>query len=312
MRFKFIVNKWANFYFFLHNLAECEWPWPYRPWDNKIWKKELSDFTEEEKKALKQLKKIYKKHFLKTYLGEPFFLEKNPWKALKKEIPEKEAELLKDVFSIWEEKFEKIYKKDVPNLKKWQEKLETELKKSSRISLMDLFSEIISTLYKTSAPKGLIKVYLMISGLPKSCGGERGRGIEGKKSILLELSRRPINEPIEYVIGVICHEIAHNCFPDYLQSLLLKTLKKQQLARHVEELINRSLFPIGIFSIRFLNRALPLTLSRQGDSMGEISPGQTIQIINLSDSYIQQKRAIDIKYVKELLRILKRKSNEIK
>ena len=80
MKFLFIVNKWANFYYFLHNLAECEWPWPYRRCNNLAWKKELGVFTKKEKLALKQFKGIYSSHFLKMYIGKSFFLEKNPWK----------------------------------------------------------------------------------------------------------------------------------------------------------------------------------------------------------------------------------------
>jgi len=305
MRFQFIVNKNANFYFFLHNLAECEWPWPYRPWNNKTWKKELGEFSREEKKALKRFKKIYRNHFLKIYLGKPFFLRKNPWQALRKKIPSKELEDLKSVFSIWQEKFEKIYEKDLPNLKKWEKMLTKEMKKNERISVMRLFQEIVEKLYKSSFPRGKIKIYLMLCGRPGACGGERGRGLDSNR-ILLELSRRLFNESMDYVIGVLCHEITHNCSHCYLQPLLLKVLKSQKKARHIEELINRTLTPIGIFSIRFLNGRLPLSLTGKNDPIGKINPTQTVRIINLTDRYIKEKKAIDARYIKELLQILKK------
>ena len=132
MKFRFIISRWANFYYFLHNLAKCEWPWPYRKWHNLVWKKEIGSLTKEEKEALKMFKKIYAKYFLKKYLGNPFFLRKDPWRFLKKEIAKEDVLTLKQIFSIWSDKFEKIYQQDLPNLRRWERKLELEMERPER------------------------------------------------------------------------------------------------------------------------------------------------------------------------------------
>lgn len=312
MKFTIIINKWANFYFFLHNLAECEWPWPYRHWLNKAWMKELGTFTKEEKQALRKFKKIYKNHFLKLYLGKSFFLEKNPWTILKTQISQQEMEDIKNIFSVWQKKFEKLYKKDLSKLENWKRELNTKLKKSNKSSQIKTISKILKILYNCPSPKNdiNIKVYLMLSKKSMSkkyaggAGGERGRGLDGK-SILLELSRCSIQN-IDYVLGILWHEIIHSSFsPHYLFHLLSRTLKKKKLIFFIEEIINRSLFPIGVLSMRLFNAPHPKTLAR--GFIADISSKQTIRIINLSSQYIKQSQKFDKYYIKELLKILNRK-----
>ncbi len=302
MKFKFVISKNVNFYFFLHNLAKCEWPWPYRSWNNEVWKKELGNFTQTEKKALQQFKKIYKNYFLKVYLGKSF-LAKNPWKMLEKEISQKEVKELKNIFFVWKKKFEEIYKKDLLNLRRWKEELTKEMKKPNRVVLIDLFKKTVENLYRVSFSKDITSIYLILCGRNNACGGERGRGLENSRSIFLELSRRPLDMSINYVIGVIFHEITHNYSRYYVQPLLFKVLKNKKKARRLEELINRSLTPIGIFSIKFLDKELPSSLAVKND-IGEINSYQTIQIINLTAEYIRLNKSIDVKYIKKLIEIL--------
>lgn len=309
MKFLFIINKWANFYYFLHNIAECEWPWPYREKSNLFWKKKLGSFSKKEKEALKNFRKIYLKYFLKIYLGKSFFIDNNPWISLRKKISEKEIIILKEVFSVWQNKFNKIYKENLSNLKKWQKKIDSEIKKQNKSYLTKSIIKTLSIFYNVLILGKKIKVYLMIfrdsvsKDYASGAGGERGRGLEKEKSILIEFSRRPIPKT-NYVIGILWHEIIHSFFsPHYLNPLLIKTLRNNRLAILMEEIINRSLFPIGILSIKFLKAPFPLTLSR--GSISDINYKQTKEILNLTNQYIQKKKKIDIFYIKEIKRILK-------
>lgn len=309
MKQRFIVSKQANFYYFLHNLAECEWPWPARLENSKAWNKELGSFTKEEQDALKKFKKIYKNYFLKIYLGKPFFLKKNPWKALGRKITRKEIDELQKVFFIWQKKFEKIYKKDLPKLQNWQKKLKLQLKKSDKKSKTKTINRILTNLYKCPAPKNQIKVYLMLSKKPSSrkyasgASGERGRGLDGK-SILVELSRCP-TQKINYIMGILWHEIIHCHFsPCHVMPLLSKEVKNKKIANRLEEIINRSLFPTGILSMKFFNAPSPSTLSR--GFISNINRKQTKKIINFTNQYIQRNKSFDKYYIKELLRILKK------
>lgn len=310
MKFKFLINKWANFYYFLHNLSECQWPWPARPWNNETWQKEIGNYSKEEQNTLKKFNKVYKNHFLKIYLGKPFFIERNPWQALGKEIPSKEVNELREVFSVWQSNFEKIYKRDLPNLQSWKRKLALEQKKFSKSARLNSMSKILSNLFGCPLPKGDLKIFLMLTGKTTSqeyasgAGGERGRGLDGK-SILLELSRCPL-EKIDYVLGIIWHEIIHLHYFSLLRPLLLKNLKNKKSARFMEEIIIRSLFPIGIMSIKFFKTPLPITLTpARLDIVPHINLEQTVKILNLSIRYISQKQKIDSQYIRELEKILR-------
>lgn len=310
MKFEFKVSKQANFYFLLHNLAECEWPWPYRAPYNAFWKKKIGRFSKEESKALEEFHNIYKKYFLKKYIGKPFFLERDPWKKMKTYLSSKDANSLKKIFGIWSKKFETIWKEDSINLRNWKKRLEKESRLSNREIAFKKIEKILSCLYNTSPPK-LVKVFLMMNKKPQSkridsgIGGERGRGLEADNIILIEISHCPlVPSKINYAFGVIFHETIHCCFSQgYLFSLLRREVKNENKIWKIEEIINRSLFPLGILGRQFFNMRIPKTLSR--GSIKDITPIQTRKIINLSERYIQRKNKIDKEYIDTIKEILK-------
>ena len=146
----------------------------------------------------------------------------------------------------------------------------------------------------------------MLCGASNTASGERGRSLDGK-SILLELSRCPISQ-INYIIGIIWHETIHCCFTSYyLQPLLLNIFKKDvKKLLFLEEIITRSLFPIGIFGIKFLKMSPSLTLtSSRWETLPKINKNQTEKIIDLTTQYIQQNKKIDILYIRGIDSILK-------
>jgi hypothetical protein len=309
MNFEFKISKWANFYYFIHNLSECEWPWPYRKNNIILWKKELKTFSKKEKEALNNFKKIYKKYFLKKYLGKYFFIKKDPWPILKKDLPEKDFSILKEIFEVWKPSFNKIYKKDIKSIKRWKKELEKRFEQQKEKTKLIL--KKLNALYNTSNKNKKIEVHLLLFNESKTksyfsgAGGERGRGLEGKNIILIELSRCAL-ERIDYVIGIIWHELIHNSFSNKNLFLLIKKLtKSKREAYKLEEMINRSLFPIGIMSIKILDTPLPLTLSR--GHISNINSKQTIKILNLSDRYLKERKSFDSDYIKKLKKIIREK-----
>ncbi|MDP3052585.1 MAG: hypothetical protein Q8N22_01355 [bacterium] len=307
MKFKLILNKNANFYYFLHNLAEIKEPLHYRKWNIMPWKKELNfPFSSSEATALKKFKKKYYANFPKIYLGRFFFLEKNSWETLKNEVGQEEINILNDVFRIWKNKFFLIYRRDLPNLKKWRKKLEIEIQKLSKSSLINFINTKLIKFFNAPVPfKKKLKIYLMLCGTSNTASGERGRGLDGK-SILIEISRCPTHQ-INYVIGVIWHEYVHCCLASYhLRPLLLNFFKNDSKVLFAEEIIVRSLFPTGIFGIKFFKICPPSTLtSSKWETLPKINKKQTKMVIDLTDQYLQKEKKIDTFYVKKIGRILK-------
>lgn len=304
IKFTPILNKNANFYYFLHNFSKIEEPFHYRKWNILIWKKELS-LTKSDQIVLSIFKKIYYKYFPKVYLGKYFFLKRQPWKFLKKKVFQKDINILRKIFDIWKEKFELIYNKDLPNLKKWKVKIEQESKKMNELSLNASINTKLSKFYNVAPYKGEINVYLMLCGLKNNASGERGRGLN-KKSILVELSRCSIDK-INYILGIIWHEIIHSYFEvPYLHPLLLNFFKNHLKILFIEEMIARSLFPAGIFGAKFFKTPIPSTLtSSKWETFPRINAWQTIKIINLCNQYFEKDRKIDPLFIRKIKQILK-------
>ncbi len=308
MKFKFIISKWANFYFFLHNIADLEWPWRSRRlFKKQLWKKHLGSLSKEEKKALVILKEIYLKYVPKKYLGKPFFLEKNPWKGLEEEILKEEVLRLKKVFSVWKERFEKIYSQDLPNLERWKKELQLQMGNPEIKKINNFIQAKASILYNAIPPKTIIiKVYLMLNDSEMGISGHRGKGLD-EKSIMLELSGFPIQK-INNCLAILWHEIIHCCYSSvYFLPLLKRIPKTRRVAAWLEELNVRSLLGRGIWDIKFFNRPLPLTLNPSPPKIDpRLNSIQTIEIINLADQYIKENKRFNKDYIEKFIQILKR------
>jgi len=292
MKFLFTVKKWANFYFFVQNLSE--WHFSNRKSYNKMWKKELDLFSFQERKALEKFKKIHLKYSCeKKYLGRPFFLNKNPLKILEKRISKRELSSLKNIFAIFSPKFKKLYKKDLPSLKRWRNRLQ---KKANNKSLINLINNALATLYNTSSLRKKIKVYLLFSS-PTNFGG--GASI-GNKAITLEISRYPFKK-INSVIGAIWHEIIHACFEKkYFLPLLNRSFPRNQEAIDlIEEATARAvIFPGGVLGKKFLKIRL---------SMNGVPKKHTSSLLNLRElvkKYIQKNKSFDMEYIEKAFSLL--------
>lgn len=313
MKFLFFIKKEANFYYFLHNLSECEWPWPARKDADLGWKKEFGDFTKKEKEALNNFKKIYLKYFLKVYLGKHFFLEKNAWQKLEKEIHKEDVAALRNIFWVFEKKFNILIKKQLPFLKKWKKNLTSKFDKIKNSSALKSLTQSIESLFQTSSPNQ-VKIFLLFAknklissdDYASGAGGERGRGLDGK-SILIEFSKCPLNK-IDYVSGIIWHEILH-CFyvSSGFRSLLFEIFSKNSKAvSAIEEVIIRSFFPIGVLSMKFFNAPFPTTLTpSHRDLLPEINSQQTLKILKISKEYLEKNKNLDIVFIEKVTKILR-------
>jgi hypothetical protein len=292
MKFLFSVNKWTNFYFFVQNLSE--WHFSNQKYYNQMWKKEFGSFSTKEKESLRKFKKIHLKYpFGKQYLGRPFFLRKNPWKTLEKQLSKKELTDLKNIFSIFQSKFEVIYKKDLPLLLKWQKELQ---KKANDKLLINPINKTLAVLYNTPLLRKKIKVYLLFSS-PTVFGGKAGID---NKSIALEISRYPIKN-IKSAIGAIWHEVIHACFENYyFLPLLRKSFPRDQEAIDLlqEVTVRVVFFPGGILEKKFLKISTPLS----GIPKKHIQ--SFFKLRELVKKYIQKNKPLDKEYIGKALSLL--------
>ena len=288
MEFKFIVKKWANFYFFLQNLSE--WHFRVRKNYNLIWKKELGPFSQKEKALLQKLKKLHLKYgFGEKYLGQYFYLKKNPWKTLAKQLTRKERKELQNIFSAFESKFEILWKRELPLLKKWQKKLQ---KETNLKSLIEPIAKTLSQFYNQKAPQK-IKVYLLLS--PTGIGGTANLK---NRAITLEISRYS-QKKSKKAIGLVWHEVIHAFYEDYLLELLNKKLpqiKDKKLKNSISEATARAFFPSGILGKKFLKLK----------EKPEIPKKIQVPFLKLIKKYLKLRKPCDLDFVTKSLDLFQR------
>lgn len=293
MEFKIIINKWANFYFFISNLSE--WHFSCRKDYNILWQKELETFTPEEESSLKKFKEIRSKYkSSRTHFEEAFFTLEEPLKHLKNHLSQEEYKMIEEIFSLLEKKFNFLYEKEIPSLEQWQKNLD---EKINDPALLQSIINVLSILFNASVPETEIKIYLLFSNVDHTGGGAN---IDAQ-SISLEISRYPL-ENIGQALGIIWHEVTHLLFQNqYFYSLVLQYCHgDQKTANSLNEITINSLLPRGILGIRLFKNKPPHVLFPQ------INPQQTIDILNLTKSYIGQNKAFDENYIVQLHSIIKR------
>jgi hypothetical protein len=288
MRFRFIIKKWANIYFFIQNLSE--WHFSNRKSYNTLWKKELGPFGKKEEQALKELKKIHLKygfHQELPYLGSFFILSKNPWKALKSQLAKQEITILKQIFLTFQAKFRVLWQKDFPLLKQWQEKL---TKKANNKKLVHAIDRQLSIFYKTHSPKK-VRVYLFLA--PQGIGGTAN---PGGSNITLEISHFPLTK-VNIALGMIWHETIHAHYEKYFFLPLLNKkfpqAKNRELKNLIQEATAQALFPFGILGRKILKTKEPKNSAKY------VKP-----LSRLIQRYLKSKHSIDLNYIKEARAIL--------
>lgn len=292
MKFSIIINKLANFYFFVQNLSE--WHFSNKKDYNDLWRKELGEFSVDEETAIKKFKEIRLKYKVtRTPFECAFFISHDPWRELKENFPAEEYKMIQEIFNKLESKFNLLWEKDLSLLMQWQKELDSKINEPSLIkSIMDM----LNILFNTTSSESEVKIYLLFSS-PNHTGG--GANID-KQSISLEISRYPIQDS-SHAIGIIWHETIHLCFQNrYFFPLVLKQFTAdRQRVDLINEIVIGSLFPRGILGIRLLKNKPANKLMMGVDSE------QTIKILNLTKEYVGSPKSLDEKYIRTVAEILK-------
>lgn len=193
-KFEFIIDKETNFIYWAQLLLG-KWSWYFEEKSSKIFREEISDLSDDEKKALEDLKTILQKES-NQYLWL--------WKRYENRCFEndEEKEIYLSARNLLNKKFELFLEKELSRLKQWK----NELDKFN-------FQKLIPALNDVSVFLGLnndaisefhTRVKLLISN-DFPAGATRP---DFEDLIILNVSRVPIKD-IFRVIGVIIHEFAH-------------------------------------------------------------------------------------------------------
>ena len=293
MKFNIKISKWGVFYFFIQNLSE--WHFSNRKDYNVVWREEMDTFSEQEEDALKKFRKIRSKYpQSKSCFEKIFFLSEKPFEELLLSLPEEDCQTIKNIFSLFEDKFNTLYKKDLSLLNDWQETLG---KISNDQELVRTITTFLNVLYRTSVQKRDVNVFILFSTSTHTGGGAN----IDDQSISVEISRYPL-ENVGYVLGIVWHEIIHFIFQNqYFYPLLVKLfLEDQQKVDFINEITTASLFPKGMLGIRLLKNKPAARLA------SDISAEQTIEILNLTKEYLDKNKSFDRDYLKKLSLIIKR------
>lgn len=335
MQFKFIISKWANFYFFIQNLSE--WHFSCRPIYNQEWLKQTGPLIEKEKTALNNFREIiknygfsYKKGGKSKYLGQIFFLnsEKKIWKKLKKFVSSSEFKKLREIFEIFEPRFNKIWDRYSNNLRR----VEIFKKRLQRKNWKKLWKDLEIVLGgKKKIRKINIIVILAPLGHQETASGSANIGT---KHITLELPDLKENTwQLDYSIGILAHEIGHILFRmNGGEKMIEKMMKQSKLPgkiKHfnfsvsgaIRELIIESFVPKGclgqIYSDYKLAPMLLANLDKGLESARKFKNKEVIsyynqlniyllwQIYPLALSYFKNKKPIDKYFILEIGKLIK-------
>lgn len=300
MRFRIIVNRWANFFFFVNNLSGWHFS-TIKPY-NDYWLTRLGGINATEQKALAQFANLQRRWPRKEReISDFFFNERDPFAALAKTIPVGKQRVLQEVFTVFKKKFDRLYAVEFSSLRNWQKTLRASLGTKRRNE------EIVRSLTVLHGPPCRactrpVPLYLLVSA-PGGIGGSAD--VDGFR-ITAEVSQSPRSPrgELPHILGTIWHEVIHLCFDKQRFRPILERLypKDGRTVRRINEVVAATLFPAGILGKRFLN--IPLQLPTRSLA----SPQNAQKILELSSLYLQKKRQFDEQFVqrtRELLDTLK-------
>ncbi len=288
--FRFKVERSANFYFFVQNLSEWE-PWA-RLEANEFWRTSLA-IPEDVIANLKDFASIHRMYQRpENFLGRWFFGYKDPWKQLRRSLRPKEFEIVRNAFSACEPFFNRLWIKEEKSLRKWQFIL---TKRAAELRLAKKIIPTLASLYGVRFTSRTVTSHLLLSA-PNYLSGTSGRS--GDASIIMEISRFPKDKPAA-VLGLLWHETIHCLFDRQFKRLASKTTRKADGMR-IHEIAAGSLFPRGPLGQRALGTNPP------NNRYFRDAPGMQENLFGLMQTYIDQERALDRQYVKEVAKIKSR------
>lgn len=326
MKFKFIVSKWANFYFFASNLSG--WHFSCRKDYNNEWVEKIGSLTEKESKVIKEFKKIKQRYGFE--LDKYFYLynEKQAWRKLGKFVKKLEFEKIKFAFKVLTPRFEKIWKTG-----ELKNRVIIFKKILNQGNYQNLINDLKSFFYNKNIKE--FNVIAILSPL-------RGKGVTaagganiGGANIILETPKLKQNSwEFEYSIGILFHEIAHLLFNRINGTKMIQGVIKElklspktkiniqprvSVSELINELVIESLLPCGYLSWKHFKLFKPFEIAYSKSnlriigenlqSLKQNKPSSLVklrkliiwQLYPLTAFYIETKKKINAEYLKEIV-----------
>ncbi|MBI5913179.1 hypothetical protein HY839_01920 [Candidatus Azambacteria bacterium] len=334
MKLRFITSKIENQFFFIANLSE--WHFSCRLDYNQAWIEETGALSNEEKRKLKVFASILQKHGFtydkngKTkYIGKYFYCysEEKAWEELGKNITKKEALRIKNVFKIFEPRFEKTWN---------PQELAARVKTIQSFTKEKRWKELVqrvNILFGGPAITKKIFIVVLISPLAGEGVTAAGSANNGDQCITYEIPKlKNGGWERDYSMGVLAHEIAHALFSKKGgEKEIAKIIKKENIPAHIKgfptsavsvinEAITESFIPLGYLGQKYAGRDLaPLLLDNsdkgwlteektkkeRGINYRNIRKYLIWQLYPLAVIYGRQSKSIDAYFIRQAVLLLK-------
>ncbi len=321
MKFKIIVNKKANFFFFVSNLSEWS---PYCRKDYSVSWLKNNPLDRKEKNALAKLNRLLKEK--KYKLINPLLTsvdENGFWGNVLKILSVEERTVFKEWLNIFEKRFEKLWLKEEKNLEKAKDNL------AKNFLVSDKLVALIKKLYGGRTSPKSISIFLFTSPDRKHLiGGGSGFGANG---ISLECSKITKNNNKNNMLArVILHEITHAFFEKRLidkiktfisseyfenkyKNLILKSSIYKQVKSiigPIKELILTSFLPEGYLAENFfglnviknLKMRKSIKESQLEKNYYDLMLFGVLKMYKIAKNYSDNQEPIDKKYIEEAIK----------
>ena len=333
MKINYKVSRLANQFFFISTLAA--WHYSCRKDIREKWISQTGTLTPEEEKALASFSYLMRAKYgfqsPKTYLGEVFYKqsEKTVWLALKKFVKKQEDYApIKDIFSLFENRFEKAWKKaSFASLKV----LEDEIGKENVVKFFNTVASLLGDEKIVTRSVTLVIIFSPLGGDQTAAGSANLQ----EDFITLELPALKKNTwQLSYSLATLGHELGHMCFSKRGGTAMLRdAMKKAHLKERYDQLpfstqtvlneaITAAFLPLGALGQLYFSTDLsPLFFSKMPKIIAAEQPQKKKTVIPfygnlefwfiwklfpLSMEYVRNKKQIDKEFIAETALLLKK------
>ena len=308
------VSYVGNVFHFVSNLAQ--WHFSCRSGYKDFWLKEAGGLTNVEDAALEKARELFLKYtFGKNFWGKIFLREREEivWAQAKENFGE-DAGKFKEIFDIFEPRFQQFWKNDKNLLEQW----------GGRIKVINFLltppglTEDLDIFFGNKTNSRTIEIFLLMN-IPGNSA--YGSSVIGPGAITLEISRTPFGF-LRPVVLVTWHELIHNIWQDNNYWKLIegfgREIKSPSPVKGIswQELINEavteSLFSHGYLAQKYFGfpsqKYFAAELNSAESSKNSLNYWRDLsasKLFSIAEDYIENRKPLDIAFLQQIANYLK-------